>query len=76
MKYIVIGYIDKGSIRKKLLTFGLTPNTIIEVIRTAPMGDPVEIKVRDYMLTLRKEEYNILILKSMECPCCKKCGER
>lgn len=76
MKYIVLGYAEKGSIRKKILTFGLTPNTIIDVIRTAPLGDPIEIKVRDYMLTLRKEEYNILILKSMECSSCTMCGEK
>jgi ferrous iron transport protein A len=74
MKYIIIGYTEKGVIRKKLLTLGLTPNTIIEVIRTAPLGDPIEIKVRGFMLSIRKTEYDILILKSMECPSCTKCG--
>lgn len=75
MKYIVIGYKEKGSIRKKLLTMGLTTNTIIEVIRTAPLGDPIEIQVRGYMLTLRKTEFDLLILKSMSCSNCTKCGE-
>lgn len=59
----IIGFSSNGAIRKKLLTYGLTPNTTIEVIRTAPLGDPIEIKVRNYMLTLRKEEFNFLILE-------------
>lgn len=75
MQYIIEGYKDKGKIRKKLLTFGLTPNTIIEVIRTAPLGDPIEIKVRGFLLSLRKAEFNILILKSMSCSKCTKCGD-
>lgn len=54
MKYIIEGFKEKNSVRKKLLSFGVTPNTIIEVIRVAPLGDPIEIKVRGYMLSLRK----------------------
>ncbi len=40
----------------RLLEMGITPGMGIEVIRTAPLGYPIEIKVRGYMLSLREEE--------------------
>jgi len=42
--------------RGRLLEMGLLPGTRIEVVRYAPLGDPVEIKVRGYNLSLRKHE--------------------
>ncbi len=42
--------------RKKLLAMGLTPGTKFNVIRFAPMGDPVEISLRGFALSLRKDE--------------------
>lgn len=46
----------QGSIRRRLLDMGATSGTRIEVERVAPLGDPIEIKVKGYHLTLRKEE--------------------
>ena len=63
MKYIIKGYTQKGSTRSKLLTFGLTPNTIIEVIRKAPLGDPLEVKVRGVSVLIRQAELDILVLE-------------
>jgi ferrous iron transport protein A len=73
MKYTILGYKQTGTIRKKLLTMGLTTNVTIEVIRVAPLGDPIEIKVRGYMLTLRKTEFDLLILQPINCTGCTKC---
>jgi ferrous iron transport protein A len=42
--------------RGRLLEMGLLVGTSVELIRFAPLGDPVEIKVRGYHLTLRKHE--------------------
>ena len=42
--------------RRKLLAMGLTPGTGFSVTRVAPMGDPVEIRVRGFKLSLRKDE--------------------
>jgi ferrous iron transport protein A len=42
--------------RGRLLEMGLLVGTAVEVIRYAPLGDPVELKVRGYNLTLRKHE--------------------
>ncbi len=42
--------------RARLMELGLVVGTSIELVRFAPMGDPVEIKVRGYNLTLRRHE--------------------
>ena len=42
--------------RRRLLDMGLTPKTKVTLRKTAPMGDPVELYLRGYSLTLRKEE--------------------
>lgn len=56
-KGLVLGFV-KGAqtFRHKLLAMGLLKGTEFLVARVAPMGDPVEIKVRDYSLSLRKNE--------------------
>lgn len=45
-----------GEKRARLMEMGLLIGTPIELVRFAPLGDPVEIKVRGYHLTLRKHE--------------------
>lgn len=40
----------------RLREMGMLPGTTITLVRTAPLGDPIEIKVRGYSLTLRKSE--------------------
>lgn len=59
---------DKGgqSYRQRLLAMGLTKGTEFEVARVAPLGDPVEIKVRDYSLSLRKDEAKALLVGRIE----------
>ncbi len=42
--------------RPRLMEMGLLVGTTVELVRFAPLGDPVEIKVRGYNLTLRKSE--------------------
>ncbi len=46
----------KGAIRKRLLEMGLTSDACFEVVRVAPLGDPIEIKIRGYYLSLRRSE--------------------
>lgn len=43
----------EGVLRCRLLDMGLIPGTEVAVIKVAPMGDPVEIRVRSYELTIR-----------------------
>lgn len=46
--------------RRKLLAMGVIPGTIFEVTRVAPLGDPVEIRLRGFQLSLRKNEAKII----------------
>lgn len=54
---VVTGYgADGKGYRKRLLAMGLTPGTTLTVHRLAPLGDPVEILVRGFSLSLRRHE--------------------
>ncbi len=44
-----------GELRRRLLDMGLTPNTIVKLVRVAPLGDPIELCLRGYNLSLREE---------------------
>lgn len=46
----------EGALRCRLLDMGLTPRARVTLQKVAPMGDPVEIRVRGYELTLRVED--------------------
>ena len=46
----------EGALRCRLLDMGLTPRTVVTPRKAAPMGDPIEIHVRGYELTLRVED--------------------
>ncbi len=46
----------EGALRCRLLDMGLTPRTGVTLRKVAPMGDPIEIHVRGYELTLRVED--------------------
>lgn len=48
----------EGMLRCRLLDMGLIPQTKITVSKIAPMGDPMELQLRGYVLTLRKEDAN------------------
>ena len=45
-----------GSVKKKLMDMGLTKNTEIYVRKVAPLGDPIELTVRGYELSIRKAD--------------------
>jgi ferrous iron transport protein A len=62
----VLGFSSQGSAyRKKLLAMGLTPGTLLSISRFAPLGDPVEIKLRGFSLSLRKSEAAVLMLEKI-----------
>lgn len=46
----------EGALRRRLLDMGLTPKTKIMVRKMAPMGDPIELYLRGYELTIRGED--------------------
>ena len=52
----VVGVAGDAEAARRLMDLGLIRGTTLEVIRTAPLGDPMEVKLRGYMLTLRRSE--------------------
>lgn len=46
----------QGALRCRLLDMGLIPKTAVQVEKIAPLGDPIELRVRGYALSLRKED--------------------
>lgn len=52
----VIAIRGKGPIKRRIMDMGITKGTMIKVVKLAPLGDPMELNVRGYQLSLRKEE--------------------
>ena len=50
--------------RAKLLSMGLTPGVAFTVVRAAPMGDPIELEVRGYHLSLRRAEARVITVEA------------
>jgi Fe2+ transport system protein FeoA len=48
--------LTSNNLRKRIIDMGLTSGTVIKIKKLAPLGDPIEILVRGYFLTLRKAE--------------------
>jgi ferrous iron transport protein A len=51
-------------IRQRLLEMGLTNGITIKVVRIAPLGDPIEIELRGYRLSLRKKEAEAVMIRT------------
>jgi len=63
----IVGYtLGNAAYRAKLLALGLTHGTRLKVITVAPLGDPFEIAVRGYHLSLRRDEVGVIKVKKLE----------
>ena len=60
---IIIKLSGKESLRARLLDMGFTPKTLIKVQKIAPLGDPIQIQIRDYEITLRKNDAKNVYVK-------------
>ena len=56
----------EGKIRRRLFDMGVTPGAKVFLRKKAPLGDPIEILIRDYELTLRKNEASLITLEVKE----------
>lgn len=61
-KIIAVG--GEGSLRNRLIDMGLIPKTMVMLRKVAPMGDPIEIRLRGYELTLRKEDASVITVEA------------
>ena len=52
----IVAVHGRDALRDRLLDMGLTPRTLVMIRKTAPMGDPIELTIRSYELTLRIAE--------------------
>jgi len=60
---VTIARLDsEGAIRRRLLDLGLTPKTRVMVRKVAPLGDPIELYLRGYELTIRAEDARKIIV--------------
>ena len=59
---------DSISLRKHILDMGLTPGTEVTLVKTAPMGDPLELRVRGYELTLRMADAAMIAAGELRAP--------
>ncbi len=62
---VVIAVAGEGKIRRRLFDMGVTPGAEVYLRKTAPLGDPLEITIRDYELTLRKTEARLITVRLM-----------
>ena len=63
----ITGYtLGNAAYRAKLLALGLTHGVQLKIINVAPLGDPFEIAVRGYHLSLRRDEVGVIKVKRLE----------
>ena len=55
----------QGALRRHLLDMGLTPTITVMVRKVAPMGDPMELHLRGYELTIRKEDSRNIVIEEV-----------
>ena len=62
----IVGISGTDRIRKRLLDMGIIPGIEMEILRIAPLGDPVEFIVRGTRISLRKEEYKFIMVEEIK----------
>lgn len=56
----------QGPLKRRLIDMGITPGVIIKVKKTAPMGDPIEIRLRGYELSIRRSETKNIYVRPLK----------
>ena len=59
----IVNVTGEGRLRRRLFDMGVTPGAIVYLRKKAPFGDPLEITLRGYELTLRKSEAELVVLE-------------
>ena len=65
-KGVIVKVNGEGRIKRRLFDMGLTPGAYVYLRKKAPLGDPIEITVRGYELTLRKSEADFVLMTMKE----------
>ena len=63
---VISSVAGEGRIRRRLFDMGVTPGANVELKKKAPLGDPIEVVIRGYLLTLRKDEAELVTMEVKE----------
>ena len=59
---VVVNVHGTGAVKRRLMDMGLTKGTQVKVVKLAPLGDPIELRVRGYELSLQKNESEMVVV--------------
>ena len=62
----VTGVSGSGAIARRLMEMGVVPGAPVRIIKAAPLGDPIEVRVRGYHLALRRTEAQTILVTTRE----------
>ena len=54
----------EGAVRRRIMDMGITKGTVVTIRKVAPLGDPIELTVRGYELSIRKEDAEMIEVES------------
>lgn len=57
---VIYDFLEESDTCARLEEMGVTPGETVEIVRYAPLGDPIEIRIRGYLLSMRKEEADLI----------------
>jgi len=57
---VVLRVNGRGHTRKRLIDLGMTPGSVVEMVRRAPLGDPMVFRIKGYLLSIRKAEARLV----------------
>ena len=63
---LIKSVLGEGKLRRRLFDMGVTPGAIVYLRKRAPMGDPIEVTIRGYELSLRKDEAKLVSVEVKE----------
>lgn len=59
---VKVEYLEDSPLKERLMSMGLVAGTVIKVLRSAPLGDPMAIRVRSYDLSLRLSDAKNIVV--------------
>ena len=64
--YQVKKILGQGAVKRRIMDMGLTKNTSFTVVKVAPLGDPIQIHLRGYQLSLRKQDAEMVQIELID----------
>ncbi len=63
---IILSIGETGALRQRLIAMGVTPGAFIQLIKFAPLGDPMEVRVRNSSLSIRRRDAEQILVETEE----------